>query len=351
MSKVEYLIVGQGIAGSCLALKLIKENKSFLVIDEDKNKASTVAVGIFNTVVLKRFALIWDADEQLKLLYKYFGDFERLLDEELIVRIPTYRIFNNHNEIETWQKKSKREELTPYIKDEIILKQNPEIDTPFGYAEVMNTGRIKLEECLNSFKKHLTTQGLYLNQRFDYSQLKTNEKEIIYKDITAERIVFCEGYGIKSNPYFNYLPVIGVKGEVLKIKTSSIVPRAIWKAFNFLMPEEDHICYTASTYDRDELSPEPSEKGKQEIQLHLEEFYKGEYEIIDHTAGIRPTVIDRRPLVGDHPELKNVYILNGMGTRGTLLAPRMTEFLWDFIENNKPIDKEADIRRFDHLKS
>lgn len=346
MMKIKFLIVGQGIAGSCFALKLIRENKSFLIIDEDKDKASKVAVGVFNPVVLKRFALIWDAEPQLRLMHRYFEEFEKICGQQLISQIPTYRIFKDTDEIRTWQKKSKNRELLKFISEEIITNNQTDINSPLGYAEVRQTGRIKLEECLEAFKNYLTEKNQYINQRFDYSKLKISDDGIQYGDIFAEKIIFCEGYGVKDNPWFNELPVIGVKGEVLKIRTSTQVPKAIWKAFNFLMPIEDDICFTASTYDRDDLTPEPTEKGKQEILKHLEEIYKGSYSVIDHTAGIRPTVVDRRPLVGSHPKFKNMYILNGMGTRGTLLAPRMTEYLYDYIENGTPIDKEADVRRF-----
>lgn len=349
MLKLDYLIIGQGVAGSCLALKLIRQKKSFLLIDEDKHKASKVAVGIFNPVVLKRFAPIWDAEAQLNWLYRYFGDFEKLLGQSFINELPVYRIFKQADEIPVWKRKSKNEALATFIQAQIIHKQHPGISTPFGYAEVKKSGRIRLKECLQFFKQFLIEQNLYLQQRFDYDLLKMKNQRMVYKDITAERIVFCEGFGLKSNPLFNYLPLIGVKGEVLKIKTDCPVFPAVWKAFNFLLPDDEEHCYTASTYDRDDLTPEPTENGKRQILKHLKEIYTGDFEVIEHTAGIRPTVIDRRPLIGEHPEWKNVFLLNGMGTRGTLLAPRMTEFLYDFMEHQKPIPAEADLRRFDKL--
>jgi len=344
---IDYLIVGQGVAGSCFALKLIREKKSFLVIDEDKNKASSVAVGIYNPVVLKRFSLIWNAEEQLRLMHYYFGLFEELLDEKFIEEIPVYRILKNEEEVRTWQKKSAMSELSSFLSEKIHFIKNENIEAPFGYAEVKQTGRIDLGKCLSLFKKYLSDNLLYKNEKFDYSELITDEKKIRYKGISAKRIVFCEGFGLTENPYFNYLPVIGVKGEVLKVRIEDEIPKAIWKAHNFLMPLENKTALTASTYDREDLAPVPTEKGKLEMQQYLEEFYKGNYETLEHTAGVRPTIVDRRPVLGDHPHYKNMFILNGMGTRGTLLAPQMTEFLYDFIEKSIKIDREANVRRFD----
>lgn len=349
MKKLDYLIVGQGIAGSCLAYKLLEEGKSVLVIDQNLHKASAVAVGVYNTVVLKRFALIWQAEEQLKLLDQYFKGFEKLLNRTYLHELPTYRIFHDQDEINTWLKKAEREDLQSFLSTEIHQNTHSNIKAPLGYGEVLQTGRVDLENLLTDYREYLISQKQYLDEHFDFNQLEIKEDAVQYKEYLAHKIVFCEGYGIKENPYFNYLPIIGVKGEVLKIKTDSAVPKAIWKAHNFLMPLNESESFTASTYNRDDLNPEPSEAGKKEILENLEEIFDGHYEVLEHTAGIRPTVVDRRPILGTHPEHENLVVLNGMGTRGTLLAPQMTEFLVDFLENGNQIVKEADIRRFDKL--
>lgn len=346
---LDYLLVGQGVAGSCMAQKLFREKKSFLVIDKNKDKASTVAVGVYNTLVLKRFAQIWHAEEQLKWMFEYFKSFETLLNQSFISEIPTFRIINNQEELKTLQKKSEMPHLKEFLSGEILQDSTLPFKTPLGFTEIKQTGRIDLEKCIYLFQEFLTSKNLFQEEVFDYSQLKITDEFFQYKEIKAKNIIFCEGFGVKNNPFFNYLPVIGVKGEVLKIKTPEILPRGIWKAYNFLMPLENGICYTASTYDRDDLTVEPTEKGKQEIIDHLKEIYDGDFEILEHTAGIRPTVVDRRPLVGNHPNHKNMFILNGMGTRGTLLAPQMTEFLYDFMENEIDIEKEANVNRFDKL--
>ena len=67
---------------------------------------------------------------------------------------------------------------------------------------------------------------------------------------------------------------------------------------------------------------------------------------MNHVAGIRPTVKDRRPLVGQHEKYSNLYILNGLGTRGVMIAPYVAEKLFNFIEKGEDLDKEIDVNRF-----
>ncbi|HUH36126.1 MAG TPA: FAD-binding oxidoreductase [Moheibacter sp.] len=349
-NQVKYIIVGQGVAGSCLALKLLQEKKSFCIIDQQSDTASKVAVGVYNPVVLKRFSIIWHAAEQMLWMKKYFQEFERILGERFIHEMLTYRIFNDEAEVKTWRKKAMREDLSPFLNVEILEKAaDPLIQSQFGLGIVKQTGRIDLKRCLEKFAAYLLTNDRLYNETFDFDELKIETEGVQYKGIKAQHLVFCEGYGIKQNPYFNYLPIIGVKGEVLKIETQKPIPNGIWKGKNFLLPIEGNLSYTASTYDRDDLTVEPTEKGKKEMLVLLEEIYQGKYEIKAHTAGIRPTVVDRRPIVGKHPQYPNLHLLNGMGTRGTLLAPQMSEYLFDQIEKNISIEKEANVRRFDHL--
>jgi glycine oxidase len=346
MKKTDYIIVGLGVAGSCLALKLLQEKKSFVLFDENRHNASRVAVGVYNPVVLKRFALIWQAQKQLDLLESYFQSFEDLLGGKYLHKIPTYRILSDENEIHAWKKKAQTPELTDFIEEDIRMDVPDQILAPKGYAEVKQTGRVELGKCIEDFRDYLQVNQHLRAENFDFSQLEVDEKGVRYGDVQASKIVFAEGFAIKENPYFNYLPILGVKGEVLKIRLNKSIPFGIWKAHNFLLETEPMVALTASTYDRDDLTTEPTEKGKQEILNHLKDFYHGEVEILEHLAGIRPTVIDRRPVIGAHPEIPNLYLLNGMGTRGTLLGPAMTEELYDFIEKNIPIQREADLNRF-----
>ena len=85
---------------------------------------------------------------------------------------------------------------------------------------------------------------------------------------------------------------------------------------------------------------------KQKLLEGLEGFVKCPYEVLSHEAAVRPTVSDRRPLVGQHPSHKNLYLLNGLGSRGVLIAPYAAKQLVDFIEIQKELDPEMNISRF-----
>ena len=118
------------------------------------------------------------------------------------------------------------------------------------------------------------------------------------------------------------------------------------KSSVFLIPLGDDLYCVGATYEWEDKSNNITEKGKDELLSKLKTFLKCDFKLINQVAGIRPTVIDRRPLVGRHPENKNMYILNGLGTRGVMIAPYVAKKLFDFIEYKVRLDNEINITRF-----
>ncbi|MDM1137422.1 MULTISPECIES: NAD(P)/FAD-dependent oxidoreductase [unclassified Empedobacter] len=348
MKKVEYIIVGQGVAGSCMAMKLLKEKKSFVIIDNHFHKASAIAAGIFNSVVLKRFSIVWNATKQIERLREVFGYFEQLLNKKYIYNFPVYRIFNDEQEKKTWLKKATTHpDLIDYLAtDTEQLNDFSSINSPIGSGEVLHTGRVDLTNLLADFKDYLVENDAFLDETFDFNELKLEDNQTSYKKIEATKIIFAEGYNILNNPYFKNLPIIGVKGEVLRIKTEANLPEAVVKGKEFLMPLENNQYFVGATYDRDYVNYKNTEDAKQYLVEGVQNFFKDDFEVVEQHASIRPTVVDRRPIIGVHPTHQQLICLNGMGTRGTMLAPVMVDDLYDFLENNQPIDKEANIARF-----
>lgn len=344
---LDYLIIGQGLAGTCLAHKLIKENKTFKIVDIVSNSASFVSSGMYNPVVLKRFTPVWNAQKEITKLIEEFTQLEKLLQVKLVYKSGLYRIFANEDEVKTWIKKSQRNEnLIPFLDSTVYENINPYIKADYGLGKVEQCGKIFVRELLREFRKYLISKDQLIDDIFDFNSLDVKLEYIDYKGIEARKIVFCDGYALKGNPFFNHLPMEGLKGETMVIHAQGLGLQDIVKSKVFIMPMEKDYYYIGATYYYREVNDEISEEGKKELTENLNKFLKIDYKIIKNFAGIRPTVIDRRPLLGRHPEKQNVYILNGLGSRGVMLAPTMAEELYDFMENYVELQDEVDIKRF-----
>jgi glycine/D-amino acid oxidase-like deaminating enzyme len=345
--KVDYLIVGQGLAGTVLAHTLEQAGKSILVIDADvPSSASKVAAGIYNPITGKRLVKTWMADELFPAAHQFYSAFEQFLHTKFLFPLPIYRPFSHEDERDEWLKKSMGEEFAAYISKEPPHTELAQyINNPIGGIAFQQGGYVEIAGMLELYRTHLIQSQCLLAETFDYQALNHTETGISYKHIQADKIIFCEGFNGKDNPYFNYLPLAGAKGEIIIIKTQEPLPNWIISKGVYVAPTSEGFYRIGATYDWADLDPNITQKGKDELVEKLQAIIKIPFEVIAHQAAIRPTVKDRRPLIGCHADFLNYYIFNGMGTKGVLLAPYFAAHLAQHLLHNTPLLHEVNITR------
>lgn len=350
---LDYLIVGSGLAGISFAEVALKNNKTILVIDDQSQNSTRVAGGLYNPVILKRFSEVWDAQNQLALMNDFYNLVEGKLKEKFNYKMPVLRKFFSIEEQNNWFSASDKINLAPFLSTKLITQKFTSIDSPYDYGEVLHTGYVNTALLQDSYKNYLIQNQLFLEESFDYSYIEFLDSGVQYKDIKAQHIIFAEGFGMHKNPFFNYLPLDGTKGELFIIKAPDLNLDVIVNTSVFILPLGEDLFKVGATYSWHDKTAEPTEEGKQELLDKIKEIITCDFEIIKHFGGVRPTVADRRPLLGTHEERKSIHILNGLGTRGVMLGPAMAKSLFDHIEKGIPLDKEADIKRFHrrYLKS
>ncbi len=344
--KVDYIIVGCGLAGIAFCELLKKNKKTFVVFDNNSQLSSSVAGGLYNPVVLKRFTPVWKSKEQLELALPMYLNIEKELNVKLDYKIPVYRRFTSIEEQNNWFTASDKVGLSGWLSANIKKNDNPSIDAEFGFGEVLETGRIDSPLLIESYQEYLKEKKVFFSEEFNYNELVFDDNSIIYKNINAKNIVFAEGFGIKKNPFFNYLPLKEAKGELVIIKAKDLKIDYVLKSSVFLIPLGDDKYIVGATYNWKDKTNNITQEAKEELLNKLKTVLKCNYDVVDQVAGIRPTVIDRRPLVGVHNKHSNMYVLNGLGTRGVMIAPYIAEQLYNFIDNSKPLESEIDITRF-----
>ncbi len=344
--QVDYIIVGLGLAGLALAEGLKVNQKSFIVFEDCSQNSSLVAGGMYNPVVLKRFTPVWNAEEQLKVAIPFYQQIEKQFGQDYLVDLDIYRSFKSVEEQNNWYEASDRPFLNRYMTTPILPNQNKNVNAPFGFGKLTHTGRLKTKALITAYKAYLTSKGQLKNCKLYYDQINIKDN-IEYHGISAKNIVFCEGFGLQQNPFFKYLPLREAKGELLTIHAPHLKIDFLLKSSVFIMPIGNDHYRVGATFNWKDKTNIPTIEARQELVEKLNKVIHCEYRIVDHVAGIRPTVIDRRPMVGKHPLYRGVYVLNGLGTRGVMIAPLMAQNLIDFIENKVPLSYELDIKRFE----
>ncbi|MBE8725739.1 NAD(P)/FAD-dependent oxidoreductase [Flavobacterium hungaricum] len=350
---LDYLIVGSGLAGISFAEVALKNNKSFLVVDNMSQVSSRVAGGFYNPVILKRFSEVWNAQEQLVLMNEFYEEIENKLQTKFSFKLPILRKFFSIEEQNNWFAASDKRNLAPFLSTKLVLKKYNGINSPYDYGEVLHTGYVDTMLLMDTYREYLQKNNLILEQSFDWGYIEFLDFGIQYKNIKARHIIFAEGFGLLKNPFFNYLPLDGTKGEMFVIKAPGLNLDVIVNTSVFILPMGNDLFKVGATYNWHDKTDIPTPEGKQELIDRIEEIITCDFEIVEHYGGVRPTVADRRPLIGTHEQFKSLHVLNGLGTRGVMLGPAMAKALYDYIENEIPLDREIDIRRFHkrYLKS
>jgi len=349
MAKIDYIIVGCGLAGIAFCEQLRKHKKSFIVFDDASQNSSPVAAGLYNPVVLKRFTEAWKGKDLLDMALPMYKNLEQLLNVNLDYKLPVYRKFSSVEEQNEWFTATDKPSLQNCLSTKIIKNSNPKINAPYGFGEVLNTGRIDTGELIKYYRKYLENLNQIIFETFDYQLLKISNNSIQYKDLVIGNLICSEGFGVQSNPFFKELPLSATKGEIITIKSPDLKIDFILKASVFIIPIGDDLYIVGATYNWADKTKSITEDAKLELTEKLKTIITCDFEIVNQVTGIRPTVKDRRPLVGSHPSYKNVFVLNGLGTRGVLIAPYIAEQLYNLIEYREPLDKEIDIKRLNSI--
>lgn len=346
MEEVDFLIVGQGLAGTLLAYELVKRDQKVLIFDQAHrpHSSSHVAAGLYNPVTGRKMVKTWMADTLFPRIASYYQDIERELGAYFHRPIPIYRPFISTEEANDWQGKAGTDIYSPYIK-KVHGKPlgHPNILDPFGGLELNYTGRVDLPKFLHSFKEYFGSKGMYVDEVFKYHQLTEDSHHVIYDNWKASAVVFCEGTGVSDNPYFKGLRMRPVKGEVIDIETEFVSNHIINRGV-FMLPLDSGF-RVGSTYDNQDLSWQPTEAGRSMIKEKLEKIYKGSYLEVASKAGVRPATFDRRPFMGVVKNRSGIGIFNGLGTKGVSLAPYFAPMMAEFLLGRGEILPAVDVNR------
>jgi glycine/D-amino acid oxidase-like deaminating enzyme len=216
-----------------------------------------------------------------------------------------------------------------------------------GCGEIRPVYIAHLETLLPAWRQQLQKENNLLEENFEPGQLKVEADKIQYKNITANKIIFCDGTSSFENPFFKQLPFAPNKGEALVARIPGLPDNHIYKKGMMIVPmAEKDLFWVGASYVWDFDNAEPTDAFREIAEQFLKQSLKIPFEIVEHRSGLRPATLERRPFVGFHPVYTNVGILNGMGTKGCSLASFFAKQLTDYLLYEEPIAKDADVRRF-----
>ncbi len=338
----DVLIVGAGLAGVTLALHLERVGLSVLILDDPQlPSASSIAAGLVTPITGKRFVPSWRFDEFWPVAQSFYRSLENDWGCELLSVPSAIRVFQSP--AEATQFTTRQQNLSESAGTSQGLLNG--LASPFGYFTMPNGARLNIPQFLSESRNRLSI----VKSSFDFERDATYSEGFWHIDpnIQTKDLVLCQGDFARVQGPFQQLPFLCAKGEILRlhipdlVAESRIIHSGIWLVKD---TGDEFLC--GSTYEWKQLDWVPTQVGREKLLEQVRRLVQVPFEVIDHKAGVRPVIDLQRPVVGWHPKYPRLGILNGLGSKGSLLAPYFAEHFakcWNTPEN---LDPEVNVRRY-----
>ncbi len=345
--KLDYLVVGQGLAGTLFSYQLLKRNKKIKVINQQKKEtASQVAAGIFNPVTGRNMVKTWKADLLFPYIEICYRELEQTIGKKVLYKKTIYRPFHHVEEQNDWMGKASNKEFSSYVDNVSFKSEHKDFaHDAMGGISLRQSGYVDVQTLIEGYRQYLIQTDNYIEAEFDENALLIDTDGVKYGQYFARKIIFCEGPEVSSNPYFNWLPFRPVKGEILYIHPEKDF-QIIYNRGVFVLPLHDGKYKVGSTYHHHDLSYNITADARRYLCEKLETLLNMKYTVTGQIAGIRPATKDRRPIIGLHPEYNVLGIFNGMGAKGVSLAPYFANQFAGNLEGQSELDSEVNVQRF-----
>ncbi|WP_437192776.1 NAD(P)/FAD-dependent oxidoreductase [Planctomicrobium sp. SH527] len=344
------VIVGHGLAGATLAWTLRLRGEQVLVIDaEGPVSASRVAAGLITPLSGPKLVTTWGWEDAWPLAVDFYRKLESLWGGTLLRTVPAVRLFHSEESRQRCLQKQGGVDNPSTIR-----APAPELNPDWfaateGAIEQPLAARLDTGTYLTRSRDALVAVGSYRQGIIDpRSDIVLTEHGVRLEryQVTARRVVFCQGYVGKDHPWFGAVKFNPAKGQLLRIHAPGVTEQRVIHS-GLWMAGDGHETYrVGATFEWDNLDGEPTEAGRDRLLQQMQEFIRFQFEVVDQLAAVRPTMHDFRPVLGTHPECSQIAILNGLGTKGSLWSPWLAEMLVASLLDNKRLPSELDVARW-----
>lgn len=347
MITADYLIVGQGVAGSVLAWTLDQLGCRVWIVDAPNlPSASGVAAGIVNPLTGRKLVRTWRADDLFPFLHKFYQGVETKRSASFFHPLPIYRPYRSLAEKADYEAFTAEPMVAKYVNQAVDDRvYSSVINNPFGGLEVAQSGWLTISDFTSSIRAYFQQKKQFISVQLNVSDLTISMEKVEWHGLSFQKLIFCDGTHGRENPLFDWLPYNVVKGQILTARVANYPIKNIVNQGVFVLPVDDTTIRIGATYSWHDLDWKTTAEGRTFLESKVRDMLTIPYEIISQSAGIRPATKDRRPFIGIHPAYPSVGIFGGFGSKGVSLSPYLANQYARFLLEGEDLDPEVNIQR------
>jgi len=327
-------IVGQGLAGTCLAWRLWSRGQNFRLVHLGEGRStSAISAGLLTPVTGQNLNPSWRLAEFLDEALGFYREVEVVLEEKVFHEIPILRLFANSEERQTFDRKNKL--LHPWT-EAFLAEEDCPCEAPYGGVAWKGGGRLDT-------RRFLEASGVFFR---DLGLLETRDFDAANALNVKLTTVMCTGAaGLGGGP-FDFLPERRAKGEILTVRIPGQSEDRVLSRNGWMVPLGQSLFRVGSTYSWNDLTDAVTICGRNQLEKLVCSFTSRPFETVEHVAGVRPIIRQSRPVIGSHPDNENLLIFNGLGSKGVLYAPGVADRLAAYLCEKREIEEDLNLGAF-----
>lgn len=348
MKEVDFLVVGAGIAGLLLSEMLERKGQQFLLVDHPMDgEASRVSSGVINPVTGMRFVLSWEFQKLEAHFVAFYKSLEQGLQHRYIKEMPLYQLIEGPSEENAWHERMADPYYAPYLGG-IEFPEPDGFSTQRGeaFGKIAKAYLVEVNLMMDDLLKKFYNMGSATANHFNYNELTRTKDTLVWRDVQIRKaIIFTEGFRLLQNPFFNWLPLVPLKGDCLRFHSDQIKLGSMIKKEYAIIPSGPETIWCGASFVLNDQSLECDLIEQQKLMHFLEKNHIAFQSKLQSMFGIRPASRDRRPYIGPHPLDSRLVVFNGLGTKGLSLAPYCAEVLTEWLIQGKKLPDSLSLER------
>lgn len=348
MITAEFLIVGQGLAGTAVAWRLLERGRSFVIVDRNEPVTSSkVAAGVITPITGMRLTLNWRYHELHGEALRFYRARERELSRRFFFPRPHVRLFKNEREVELWRRRREDEAVRPYVNafPHEPLVDGSRFENTLGGFQQRYSGFLDTAAYLEASRAHFAAGGAWIEDDVSEDDIELHDGAVEWKGRRFATVIFCRGWEACRSRWFSWLPFDSARGTILTLRGDFGESRCGINRGSWLVPRGDGTVRAGSTYElRFDHPNVPAPGVVEDLIANLRTLVRVPFEVIASQTAARPIVKHCQSVIGRHPAHPQLAIMNGLGSKGSLRAPFMARRLVEHLLDGVPLDPEFDLQ-------